>query len=138
MAVLGGGFILVAVLMAGLPPLSSFLAKFAIIDALLRDGRTDIFAWAIVTLMIVSGLAALVTMTRAGIDLLWTPSSLSTTRLSVIEAAPIGLLLATCVFLVIYGAQTMRYMEETARELDHPALYVDAVRNRIATEGRSQ
>src|SRR3546814_238224 len=73
-AILGGGFIFCALLLAGLPPLSGFIAKFAIIDALLRTGAVGPMNWSLIGLIIVSGLATMIVMTRAGIDLLWTPA----------------------------------------------------------------
>src|SRR3546814_19123674 len=39
-AILGGGFIFCSLLLSGLPPLSGFIAKFAIIDGLLRFQET--------------------------------------------------------------------------------------------------
>src|SRR5690606_5806468 len=73
MAALGICFLSCAVLLAGLPPLSGFLAKFALLSGLLRtaggDGA-DVVAgstWTFVALLILSGLAAVIAMTRAGI-----------------------------------------------------------------------
>lgn len=125
-AMLGGGFILVALLLAGLPPLPSFLAKFTIIDALV--GHNDSAAtWLTVFLIIVSGLAALIAMTRAGIELLWKPTDRPATRINIIEATPIALLLATCIAMVIWAGPAMSYMQRTAQELDHPAAYIESV-----------
>jgi multicomponent K+:H+ antiporter subunit D len=135
-ALLGGGFILVALLLAGLPPLPSFLAKFAIIDALMHHKATiDAAAWMMAALMIVSGLVALIAMTRAGIELLWTPTDRPAVRLNLLEASSIGFLLAACIALMVGAAQTMVYMERTAQELSRPSSYVDAVRSKIATGG---
>src|SRR3546814_19481199 len=83
-------------LLAGLPPLSGFIAKFAIIDALLRTGAVGPMNWSLIGLIIVSGLATMIVMTRAGIDLLWTPAEDAPPRLSLVEVAPTGLLLAVC------------------------------------------
>src|SRR3546814_10852445 len=47
-AILGGGFIFCALLLAGLPPLSGFIAKFAIIDALLRTGAVGPMNWSLI------------------------------------------------------------------------------------------
>ena len=124
-ALLGGAFILVALLLAGLPPLPSFIAKFALIDALARDG--GVFAWLTVALLIVSGLAGLIAMTRAGIELLWKPSDRPVARINVIEAAPVGLLLASCVALVIWAGPVMTYLQRTAQELHSPRSYIESV-----------
>jgi multicomponent K+:H+ antiporter subunit D len=127
-AVLGGGFIFCSLLLSGLPPLSGFIAKFAIIDGLFRFEETIAPAtWAFIALIILSGLAVLVTMTRAGIDLLWTPADRPQAHLRVVEATPIALLLAACFALMIQAGPAMRYMEATAQALGHPQLYTDAV-----------
>ncbi|EZP74426.1 Na(+) H(+) antiporter subunit D [Sphingomonas paucimobilis] len=126
-AILGGGFIFCALLLSGLPPLSGFIAKFAIIDALFRHDRISGLDVALIALMILSGLAAMVAMTRAGIDLLWTPGEDSPSRLSIIEVGPIGLLLAVCVGLMVMAGPAMRYFDQTAAALANPAIYIEAV-----------
>ncbi|SNT12172.1 multisubunit potassium/proton antiporter, PhaD subunit [Sphingomonas laterariae] len=127
-AILGGGFIFCTLLLAGLPPLSGFIAKFAIIDALF-DGRITPTTWILIGLIILSGLSTLVAMTRAGIDLLWTPGEDSPARLSVIEVVPIGFLLAACLALMVEAGPLFRYMEATSRGLVEPSSYIDAVRS---------
>src|SRR3546814_6498442 len=62
MAMLGLSFLSCAVLLAGLPPLSGFVAKFALLSGLLQSagpGGTDAIAWstwAFVALLILSGI----------------------------------------------------------------------------------
>lgn len=127
-AILGGGFIFCTLLLAGLPPLSGFIAKFAIIDALFDDAVISPTAWILIALIILSGLATLIALTRAGIDLLWTPAEDSPARLSVIEVAPIGILLAACLALMVCAGPLYRYMEATAAALAKRSGYIDAVR----------
>jgi multicomponent K+:H+ antiporter subunit D len=127
-AILGGAFICCSLLLSGLPPLSGFVAKFAIIDGLLRfENPISPATWAFIALLILAGLAALITMTRAGIDLLWTPAERPQSHLSIVEAAPIALLLLAAFALVIQAGPVMRYMEAAARTLGQPHLYSDAV-----------
>jgi multicomponent K+:H+ antiporter subunit D len=127
-AIVGGGFIFCSLLLSGLPPLSGFIAKFAIIDSLLGfEPDIALSTWLLIALIIISGLAILVTMTRAGIDLLWTPADRPQFYLSIVEAAPIGILLATCLALVVQAGPVIGYMEDTAQALAHPQLYTDAV-----------
>ncbi|MGE4429988.1 MAG: monovalent cation/H+ antiporter subunit D [Sphingobium sp.] len=128
-AILGGGFIFCTLLLAGLPPLSGFIAKFAIIDALFRNESLTPTVWILITLIITSGLATLVSLTRAGIDLLWTPAVETPPRLSVIEVAPIGLLLATCLTLMVCAGPIFVYMEATAGALGDRGAYIEAVRS---------
>lgn len=127
-AVLGAGFILVALSLSGLPPLPTFLGKFALIDGLLNRGsQLDAPAWIMICLLILSGIAALVTTTRAGIDLLWTPAERTPARLNVIEAAPVGLLLAACIALTLWGGPVVSYLEKTSEELGRSSPYIEAV-----------
>jgi len=126
-AILGGGFIFCALLLAGLPPLSGFIAKFAIIDALLRTDGLGPMNWTLIGLLIVSGLATMIVMTRAGIDLLWTPGEDAPPRLSVVEVVPIGLLLAVCLALMICACPVMTLLETTSAALHDPVAYLAAV-----------
>ena len=128
-AILGGGFIFCTLLLAGLPPLSGFIAKFAIIDALFNATLIRPVAWIMIVLIILSGLATLIALTRAGIDLIWTPANDSPARLSVIEVVPIGMLLAACLALMINAGPLFQYMEATAFNLSDRAAYIDAVRS---------
>ncbi len=127
-AILGIGFIFCTVLMAGLPPLSGFIAKFAIIDGLLGlEERITSPVWWLIGLIILSGLATLIATTRAGIDLLWAPSDKPQPALRVAEAVPVGLLLAICLGLMVFAGPTMRYMERTGMSLQDRQGYVTAV-----------
>ena len=127
-ALLGAAFIFCALLLAGLPPLSGFVGKFALIDGLLGlDERIAPSTWLLVGLIIVSGLATLMATSRAGIDLLWTPSDKPEPKLRLAEAAPVGLLLAACLALTVFAGPAMRYMERTGRSLEDRQGYVQAV-----------
>lgn len=127
-ALLGGGFAFCALLIAGLPPLSGFIAKFAIIDGLLNL-RDSIGApvWWLIALIIGSGLATLIATTRAGIDLIWTPSERPPPALRLTEALPVGALLAVCLALMIFAGPAMRYMERTGNSLGDRQGYIEAV-----------
>ncbi len=127
-AILGGGFIFCTLLLAGLPPLSGFIAKFAIIDALFAGPDIAPTAWMLIALIILSGLATLISMTRAGIDLLWTPGEDSPASLSVIEVAPTGLLLGVCLALMVFAGSAYPYMEKAATALTDRSGYIEAVR----------
>lgn len=127
-AILGGGFIFCALLLSGLPPLSGFIAKFAIIDSLIRfEPVIGTSTWIFIGMLMLSGLAAMISTTRAGIDLVWTPGNRPQAHLSIIEALPIGLLLAVCLTLMLMAGPIMEFMEETARALNQPDIYIDAV-----------
>jgi multicomponent K+:H+ antiporter subunit D len=75
MAVLGICFAACGILLSGLPPLSGFIAKFAMLSAMMGTGAIGVpptaAVWMLIVLMILSGIAALVSMTRAGIRTFW-------------------------------------------------------------------
>ncbi len=128
MAILGMGFMASALLLAGLPPLSGFLGKFAILSPLLASGQ-DVPAttWVLLAALVLSGLATVVAMTRAGIDAFWASPAGEVPRVRVAEIAPVMLLLALSVALTIQAGPAMRYMTDTANALHAPRDYVGAV-----------
>src|SRR3546814_6258078 len=87
------------------------------IDALLTTSDVEPAGWALIGLIILSGLATMMIMTRAGIDLLWTPGEDAPSRLSLVEVFPIGLLLAICLGLMLWAGPVMGYLERTSSAL---------------------
>lgn len=127
MALLGLCFIGVALLIAGLPPLAGFVAKFALLAALLAVDPVPAAVWAFLVLMLASGLAAVIGFGRAGVRVFWIPEERSVPRVRVIEIAPVALLLAACLALTAAAGPVMRYTEHAARGLHSPSAYIDEV-----------
>ncbi|HTO33738.1 MAG TPA: monovalent cation/H+ antiporter subunit D [Pararhizobium sp.] len=133
MAVLGLCFCTCAILLSGLPPLSGFLAKFAMLnglfnpDGLGKDAAISGAQWTYVSLLILSGLAAMIAMNRVGIRTFWTSIEGTVPRVYLIEITPVLLLLATCVFLSLQAGPAMRYMDATAKALSEPQNYIGRV-----------
>ena len=125
MAFLGLSFIACALLTVGMPPLSGFIAKLNLIGALVRTSGPA--AWALVALLILSGLAALLAMTRLGIQRFWTPQERPSPLLRPAECVPIVVLLGLCVVLTAKGQWLLDYTHDTAAVLDDPSHYIDAV-----------
>ncbi|WP_262297852.1 monovalent cation/H+ antiporter subunit D [Microvirga sesbaniae] len=127
--ILGGSFIACALLLAGLPPLSGFVGKFAIMATMLKaDGpAVQASTWAMIGLLTVSGLATLIAMTRSGISSFWARMHDGVPRVRVIEMAPVLALLLLCLGLTVGGGPAMRYMEATAQALQAPQDYVTGV-----------
>jgi len=127
-AVLGVAFLACTALIAGMPPLSGFIAKFAMLSALINEGGpVPPEHWALVGLLIVSGFATLIAMARSGIRTLWVPAENAIPRVRAIEAVPVGALLLLCVAITVLGGPAMRYMEATAQVLYWPAVYASDV-----------
>jgi multicomponent K+:H+ antiporter subunit D len=136
LAFLGLAFIVCALMIAGMPPLSGFLGKFAMLSSALAPepelasdplSAPGIAALAMVVVLIGSGFLSLVGLSRAGIRYFWAPQERAAPRLRVIETVPIAVLLALCALLTIRAEPVMRYAASTAQALHQPAAYVDAV-----------
>ena len=127
-AVLGVAFMACALLLAGLPPLSGFLAKFAILAPLLTPaGEVPATTWALLAALVLSGLATLIAMMRAGIDVFWAVPEGRVPRIGLIEFAPVGMLLLLCVALTVAAGPAMDYMQAAAQGLHAPQGYLRGV-----------
>ena len=134
-AMLGLSFLLCTLVITGLPPLSGFVGKFAMLTALLNplgmgasaDTPPSPWSWTLLALMIGSGLLALLSLTRTGIRHFWTSHNRTAPVLSVLEGAPIALLLGACIVLTVQANPVMDYANSTAQALHTPASYVHAV-----------
>ncbi len=129
-ALLGLSFAGCAIMLAGLPPLAGFIGKFAILNALLRADPVPAASWALLALLVASGLATIVATARAGVRRFWAQPDGRAPRVRAIELAPIALLLALCVALTVGAGALIRYLDEGARALHAPGGYVDRVLGR--------
>ena len=139
MAVLGICFAACGVLLSGLPPLSGFIAKFAMLSAMMGTGAIGVpptaAVWTLIVLMILSGIAALVSMTRAGIRTFWSSIEGTVPRVLVIEIVPVLFLLSLTLALTIQAGPAMQYMDTTIRTLSKPSNYINAVRDAVRVPG---
>lgn len=133
MAILGLSFLGCALVLAGLPPLSGFISKFALLTALLNpSGPASGVAvapasWAFLALLIFSGLTMLIAMTRAGIRVFWIPLERAVPRVRLIEMVPVGALLFACATLAVQAGPAMNYMQAAARSVHEPGVYIHSV-----------
>lgn len=138
MAVLSVCFSACAILLSGLPPLSGFVAKFTILSGIIgaHGPSTTPTAWITATLIILSGLCALIAMTRSGIRTFWASIEGTVPRVLVIEVAPVLILLTMTLALTAGAGPVMRYMDDTTAMLSDPRNYINAVfdARRVAEE----
>ncbi|WLH37848.1 monovalent cation/H+ antiporter subunit D [Pseudomonas sp. FP2196] len=133
MAFLGLSFIACALLIIGMPPLSGFIGKLSLIGALLNPlglgtgAPISNAAWALLALLILSGLASLMAFSRLGIQRFWTPEERPSPLLRKLECVPIFLLLGLSIALTFKAEPLLRYTQATADALNNPQQYVMAV-----------
>ena len=134
-AFLGFSFLACTLLLTGTPPLSGFIGKFMMLSGLLSTEEAGsalqepvgAAAWVMLALVIMSGFAALVALSRTGIRMFWTPRDRPAAQLKVLECLPIGLLLALCLLISFRAEPLARYLQAAASELKDPHGYVQAV-----------
>lgn len=125
-------FLIPALSLAGLPPLSGFFAKFIIIRA-----GIETEAWLVTGVALLVGLLTLYSMIKIWAEAFWkaVPEGVSTDRLTgkqpdsglVWMYLPI-VLLAVCTLLIgLYGQPVYELAEASAAQLMNPSGYIEAV-----------
>ncbi len=128
MAFLGLAFLACALLLAGLPPLSSFVGKFALLSAAIAAApqASSLHAGLFVAALLLSGLMGLVALSRLGIRVFWDAGP-GTPRLLWTEAGPVAALLLLCAALTLGAGPALRYFDAAARSLHDARAYIGAV-----------
>lgn len=132
-AFLGLAFIACGLTLAGLPPLAGFVGKVVMLSALLnpggfgQGGAVSGAAWALLALLVISGLAVIIGLSRAGTRAIWSPVGRAVPRLRLIESVPIAALLLLVGVLVWQADAVLRYANATARGLHAPKAYIGTV-----------
>ncbi|HEY5809035.1 MAG TPA: monovalent cation/H+ antiporter subunit D [Povalibacter sp.] len=130
MAFLGLAFVFCVLLVCGLPPLSGFVGKFALLSSVIdarSDGSLPPAAWLLVVALLAAGLSGLIALTRIGVRLFWTVTERTTPRLRVIEAGPVAFLLLLTMALTAGAGPVMTYLQSAALTLHDPHMYIEAV-----------
>ncbi|WP_458094360.1 monovalent cation/H+ antiporter subunit D [Roseomonas sp. WA12] len=133
MAILGVSFLCCALVLAGLPPLSGFIGKFAMLSGILNPGglgsgpaALSTGGWALLVALVLSGFATVLAMARAGIRSLWATTR-SVPHVSLVEIAPVLLLIGLCAAMTAAAGPVTRYMQAAAISLHEPQDYVRSV-----------
>lgn len=132
-ALIALAFMACAMVVAGLPPLSGFLAKLSILSAVLSTEaeRTSGLGgvstgWAYVGLLLISGFATTLALARAGIRHFWA-SGAGVTSVQRVEAFAVLALLCSSFALAVGAEPVMRYTAAAAAGLHAPRGYTDEV-----------
>ncbi len=147
LAFIGLAFMSCTLLVAGLPPLSGFIAKLSLLRAVLGteagEGASashgiSTAGWMLFGLLLLSGLAATVSLARAGIRHFWSKGGRFAPHLRTVEAFAVLSLVFSCVLLTLFAEPVMRYTSATAAGLHAPRSYVDTVLSTRARLGPTQ
>ena len=127
-AFLGLSFVACVLLLTGLPPLSGFVGKLALLGAALASlpaaplSHTGLF----IAALLISGLAGLIALSRLGIRVFWDMAR-PTPHLQWLEAGPVAFLLTLCLGLALLPEELLALAEAASRSLYDPADYIGAV-----------
>lgn len=125
-AALGLAYMACSLLVAGLPPLSGFLSKAAILAAIIGDDPTA-WTWVLMALLLLASLFTTISLVRAGIRHFWSSGGRFAPRLKLVESGAVLVLLSACVVLTLFAEPALRYTTATATYLHAPRPYVRAV-----------
>lgn len=133
-----------AIAMAGMPPLSGFVGKLLVMDAL-RDHALWVWIWGAI---LITSLIAVVGFARAGSTVFWKAHDATThdtapeaeARVNVIDehvhpgaaVASIGAMLGLIIALTVFAGPVMRHAEAAAAQLHEREAYIRAVLGSVA------
>ncbi|TXG01623.1 monovalent cation/H+ antiporter subunit D [Massilia arenae] len=135
MAFLSLAFAACALMIAGLPPLSGFVAKFSMFHALLNppvDAVSGVAAistsgWVLMALIILSGLIAVISMMRFGVRTFWASGATEPPKVHRSEVAPILFLLALSVLMTVQANPLFGYLTRASDDIHRPGNYIGRV-----------
>ncbi|MCB5185115.1 monovalent cation/H+ antiporter subunit D [Methylobacillus gramineus] len=131
---LGAIFFTLAILAAGLPPLSGFLGKFMLLQAAL-DHPAVVF---IMTIVLLNGLLTVIGLARSGSLMFYEAHAVDKSTntynkqelpepLNVRELLPIFALLGLCLAMTLWAGTLTKFTAETAAQLLDTKSYIEAV-----------
>lgn len=124
LVILAACFLACGLLLAGLPPMSGFLAKFAMLAPMLAAGPGAKLLFA---LIIAAGVGTIIAMCRAGIQIFWADPERRFPHVRGSETASVIVLLSLCLILTVVAASPWHYLTATAKQVHTPDQYIQAV-----------
>lgn len=112
LAFLGLSFGACALVITGMPPLAGFIAKFSLFHAMLAAAPAQVPAstWLLIALIVLAGLAAIISLMRLGVRTFWASGVVSPPRLQLSEAMPVAALVALCLLLTLQAGPVFGYL----------------------------
>ncbi len=134
-AFVGLAFLGSTLMLSGMPPLSGFVGKFAMLSALFNPlglassaGQQPGWAgWTFLIVLVASGFLALTALVRAGITHFWAAQERGPLRVPLAEGIPIAGLMLACVLLAVAAGPALQYTHAAADALHAPRAYVRAI-----------
>lgn len=134
-AFVGLAFLAATLMLSGMPPLSGFVGKFAMLTALFNplglassSGQQPGWeGWTFTVVLIVCGFLALTGLVRAGITHFWAAQERGPLRVTLAEGIPIAALTLACAALAVAAGPALQYTHATADALHAPRAYVRAI-----------
>ena len=118
-------FFVLAMTAIGLPPLSGFLGKLMLLEAV-RDHAARGAIW---FLLLVSGFVTMAALARGGSRLFWErhTDALARTPYPAVQAGAVAGLTAASLLLAVFAQPVAAYMGRAAAQLHNPAGYIETV-----------
>lgn len=112
---LGVAFVLCALAIVGMPPLSGFVGKILLMQAA-EETMDKIWLW---PLILIGGLLSLVALSRAGTTIFWrtTASAGTEERVHPFEFAGVFILIMASPLMVVFGGELTEITSQAARQL---------------------
>ena len=126
---IGAAFMLGAIAMVGLPPLSGFVAKLMVLDSL-RDNA--VWGW---TAVLLGSLVTMIGFARAGSMVFWNADFAAprlTRKINLVLWLPIGALIAMIVGMTIFAGPISDWIKLLVQDLYDPSAYIMV--QRLVTE----
>ncbi len=118
LAFLGLSFVVCALVISGMPPMSGFVAKFSLFQALLSTaegpaGGVAAATWVLLALFVLAGLASIIALMRLGVRTFWASGVTAPPRLLVSEMAAVNILVLLCVLLTVQAGTVFDFLGRT-------------------------